>query len=102
MKKRTISIKVVKAAGVTMEDCLTQPEPRVIVEQGPATVVEPVPAPSPVTIVIPAPVIMQTVASPISPLVSAEQVVAVAKAEKQHKVRHPNAKPCVTNDTIQK
>lgn len=82
-----------------MEDCLTQPEPKIVVEQGPATVVEP---PSPITIVIPAPVIMQTAAAPVTPAVSVAQEAAVVKAQKQHKAQHPNAKPCVTNDTIQK
>ena len=89
-----ISIKVVKAAGVTLEDCLAQPEPRITVEQGPATVAEP--RVSPITFVIPAPVIMQTILAPPPVVPATVPAPPVPVVHQRHKVKSP----CVTNDDI--
>lgn len=94
--------KYVRKAGVTMEDCLSIPEPTITVEQGPATVIpEPTPAPAPViTINVPAPVVTiipQPVVTPPPSITAASSAALAAKV-------HHKGKPCpvVDNDTIKK
>lgn len=97
--------KYVRKAGVTMEDCLSIPEPTITVEQGPATVIpEPTPTPAPViTINVPAPVVTiipgPVVAPPPSIAAAARANATAAAAKVHHK-----GKPCpvVDNDTIKK
>ena len=94
--------KYVRKAGVTMEDCLSLPEPSVTVEQGPATVIpEPTPAPQPViTINVPAPsvvIIPPPVVAPPPSITAASSAALAAKV-------HHHGKPCpvVDNDSIKK
>ena len=97
--KVAITEKTAKRAGVTLEDCEgAPPEPRIIVEQGPARIVE-APQPPVITVNVPAPVVT-IIPQPVPP--AAPNVVTAAQKEQIRKatVRHP--KPCVTNDTIQK
>lgn len=92
-----ITDKYVKEAGVTLDECLASiPQGTVTVEQHmiqpPAAPIITVNVPPAVVTVIPAPVVAST------PTVA--QAAVIARAEKQHRAAHPNAKPCVTNDTI--
>lgn len=83
-----ISNKYVKAAGVSLADCLQQEQ--VTVEQGPATPVElPTPAPQPIiTINVPAPVVT-IIPQPVQPapinVVAAARANSAAKPVVHHK-----------------
>ena len=92
-----ISNKYVRAAGVTLEDCLAQPEPApAVVAEAPQAPAQPstviVPAPQ-VTVNVPAPVVLTTPAPPVPDVAKA----AAAKVHHKHPVT-----PCVTNDTIER
>lgn len=100
-----VSNKYVKAAGVSLADCME--EEVIAVEQGPATVVpEPIPAPiQPIVINVPTPVV-QVIAAVPPQVVAAPTPTAPVIKKKKHVVRPcvpkacPPTKPVVWNEDM--
>ncbi len=88
-----ITVKYVKAAGVTMADCLAQPPVREDHEREPIAM--DVPAPPPIiTVNVPAPVVT-VIPPPAAP--PTPNIVAASHAVKTH---HHVVCPCVNNDNL--